>query len=121
MRVSHDLEFAQSEIAEITKSARELLIRFTYIMVVPSGSQTGEARKVPASITITQPRFKSLPKKGLLSDGELYGIPGKPLNGRVPVNFRFDKGIELVLVDQSVEHSIHGQAIVIQIDSTALS
>ena len=123
--MSQEIEFAQSEIAEIISNSKELIIHFRLVTIVASGSiapsETARSYQVPASVTIDQPRYKTLPKKGVLADGELYGVPGKPLNGRLPIDYRCARSIELVLVDQSVEHSIHGKGIVVKVEKPGLT
>lgn len=114
-RLGLEIEFAGSEIEEIIVSPKLLEIRFAYFVVlqkgeiVQDGKQDSEHRQVPGSLKVIEPKYKSLPGKGLLSDGELYGIAGKALNGRLPINFRADRGIELVLEDAKGEHSIQGK------------
>lgn len=111
--MTFEIEFAGSEIEEIVVSKAEMEIRFASFVVVTAKSDSGlkGTKRVSGSLKITGPKFKTLPVKGVLSDGELYGVAGKALNGRLAANFRSEKGVELMLADAKGEHSIHGKGI----------
>ena len=100
----------------------EIEIRFSHVAIIttPESSATPKTNGVSASIKIGQPQYKRLPKKGVLSDGELYGIPGKALNGRVPVDFTSNRECELELSIENTEYTIAGKSFVISVDMATL-
>ncbi|MDQ3232318.1 MAG: hypothetical protein M3Q07_10895, partial [Pseudobdellovibrionaceae bacterium] len=89
-----EIDFHGSEIAEIKTGTNELEIIFSHVVIVQAGSP---AVSVPATLKVGQPKYSKLPKKGRLTDGELYGVPGKALNGRIPVDLNCERDCELSL------------------------
>lgn len=116
-----EIDFYDSEIASIHQSPSDLeLILDPAVLVVSSSPSASAPHIVNTRLIIAQPKFKSLPKKGRLTDGELYGIPGKALNGRIPVSFQFAGECELVLSGEKTDYTIHGKGIRIITDLTKL-
>lgn len=115
-----EIEFHDSEISEIKVGPKEIEIYFSRAVIIgiPQG-ENAQTLVVPAIIKVGNPKYKSLPK-GKLSDGEIYGIPGKALNGHIPVNFNFDRACELVFTDQNDEHTIHGKSLRVHADLSHL-
>jgi len=102
-----EIDFHGSEIAEIKTGKNELEIIFSQVMVVQAGSP---AVSVPATLKVGQPKYSKLPKNGRLTDGELYGVPGKALNGRIPVDLKCDRECELSLSFEDKDYTIHGKS-----------
>lgn len=115
-----EIEFHDSEISEIKVGPKEIEICFSRAIIIgiPQGEDSRQLA-VPATIKVGNPKYKSLPK-GKLSDGEIYGIPGKALNGHIPINFTFDRACELVFTDQNDEHTIHGKTLRVSCDLSML-
>ncbi|MBC7661212.1 MAG: hypothetical protein H7249_16060 [Chitinophagaceae bacterium] len=119
-----EMEFHDSIISDVKVLAEldAIEIRFSHVVIVttPESSAVPQNSRVSATIRITKPKYKRLPKKGLLSDGELYGIPGKPLNGRIPVDFQCDRECELELSVESTDYSITGKSFLVVVDLATL-
>lgn len=118
-----EIDFHNSEISGVKIGLGQIEIYFSHAVVVSHSTQDLSETKpfaVKAHIIIGKPKYKKLPGNVKLSDGELYGIPGKALNGRVPVNLLFDRDCELVLSDQSNDYTIYGKNIRIVADLTTL-
>ena len=107
-----EIHFADSEITDIHKKDQTLEIVIRQVVDADGKETTRDLGTVV--ITIDKPSYKSLPKKGRLSDGELYGIPGKALNGRVPVEFSYKGDCELTLADEKNEFEIKGKGIFVR-------
>ncbi len=117
-----EMEFHGSEISEIKIGTNELEILFSHVVIITTPASSGETKTqgVSAMIRIGSPKYKKLPKGGKLSDGELYGIPGKPLNGRLPVDFSSARDCELELSIENDDFSISGKSFMIQVDMASL-
>lgn len=117
-----EMEFHGSEISEIKVGKYELEIRFSHVVIIttPASSCKPKSQGVSAMIRIGSPKYKKLPKEGKLSDGELYGIPGKALNGRVPVDFSSARDCELELSIEHNEYTISGKSFTISVDMASL-
>lgn len=113
------LEFAfhGAEIAEIKTGKTLLEIIFGAAVIMRSGVPLGTA---PATLRIGTPKYSKLPKTGRLTDGELYGIPGKALNGCIPVDLRCDRECELSLSFEDKDFTIHGKSFHLTVDLTKL-
>ena len=88
--------FESSEILEVKEGADALEIKLA--------AQNGSGETFEASLNLRSTKAKKLPKPGKLTDGEVFGIPGKPLDGRMPFPFvgRGDYEVELSVEDKSV-------------------
>lgn len=112
-----EIDFHGSEIADVKTGKNELEIIFSHVVIVRPGS---EPVSVPATIKVGQPKYRQLPKKGRLTDGELYGVPGKALNGRIPVDLKCDRECELSLSFEDKDYTIHGKSFHVIADLTKL-
>ncbi len=112
-----EIDFHGSEIADIRTGKNELEIVFSHAVIVQPGH---EPMVVPATLKVAQPKFSKLPKKGRLTDGELYGVPGKALNGRIPVDLKCDRECELSLSFEDKDYTIHGKSFHVIADLTKL-
>lgn len=112
-----EIEFHGSEIAEIKAGKNELEIVFSHAVISQAGDKSVS---VPAVLKVGSPKFSKLPKKGRLTDGELYGVPGKPLNGRIPVDLKCDCECELELSVEDKDYTIHGKSFHLQADLSKL-
>lgn len=117
-----EIEFHGSEIAEVKTSGSEIEIFFSHVVIVSTPENAAKPRSsgVTASIKIGNFKCKKLPKKGLLSDGELYGIPNKPLNGRIPVDFTINRDCELELTVENIDYTIVGKSFLLSVNMNAL-
>ncbi len=117
-----ELEFHGSEIAEIKIGAKdELEIYLSRAVVVLNGEAKSDPIIISALIRIGGAKLpKAMPKKGLLADGELYGIPGKALNGKIPVDFSCQRACELSLSFEGGDYSINGKTFVLIPDLSKL-
>jgi len=113
-----EMEFQGSEISEIKIGKDEIIIRFSHVVIVttPASSCDAKTDGVSATIRIGKPKYKKLPKEGKLSDGELYGVPGKPLNGRIPVDYSSTRDCELELSVESNDYTITGKSFEVSVD-----
>jgi hypothetical protein len=102
-----EIDFHGSEIAEIKTGKNELEIIFSQVVIVQAGSPSVS---VPATLMVGQPKYSKLPKNGRLTDGELYGLPGKALNGRIPVDLKCERDCELSLSFEDKDYTIHGKS-----------
>jgi hypothetical protein len=112
-----EIDFHGSEIADIRTGNNELEIVFSRVVLVQAGS---DPVSVPAIIKVGLPKYSKLPKKGRLTDGELYGVPGKALNGRIPVDLKCDRDCELSLSFEDKDYTIHGKSFQVIADLTKL-
>jgi hypothetical protein len=117
MNMKLEIDFHGSEIADIKTGTNELEIIFSQVVIVQPGHPNVS---VPAVLKVGQPRYSRLPKKGRLTDGELYGVPGKPLNGRIPVDLNCARDLELSLSFEDKDYTIHGRSFQIIADLTRL-
>ncbi len=117
-----EMEFQGSEISEIKIGKNEIEIHFSHVVIISSPASSGACKTqgVSATIFIGSPRYKKLPKEGKLSDGELYGIPGKPLNGRIAVDFQSCRECELELSVEHDDFSISGKSFKVNVDMKTL-
>lgn len=112
-----EIDFHGSEISEIKADKNELEIIFSHAVIVQAGS---EPVSVPATIKVGQPKYSKLPKKGRLTDGELYGVPGKALNGKIAVDLKCERDCELSLSFEDKDYTIHGKSFHVIADLTKL-
>ncbi|WP_141732080.1 hypothetical protein [Oligoflexus tunisiensis] len=112
-----EIDFHGSEIADVKTGSNELEIVFSQVVIVQAG---GPNVSVPAVLRVGQPKYSKLPKKGRLTDGELYGLPGKPLNGRIPVDLKCERDGELSLSFEDKDYTIHGKSFHVIADLTKL-
>jgi len=118
-----EIDFHNSEVSEVKIGDKQIEIHFSHAVVVSSSAQGFDEEKsigIKAQITIGSPKYKKLPGSVKLTDGELYGVPGKSLNGRISVDFKYDRDCELVLSDQSNDYTIHGKYIQVFVDLSSL-
>ncbi|MCX6127803.1 MAG: hypothetical protein NTX25_01915 [Proteobacteria bacterium] len=110
-----EFDFHGAELSEITAQPDQVILFFSQILIVevhPSkGVLPGQDQWASATLSLKKPKYKSLPKKGKIIEAELYGIPGKALNGRLTIDFKFKGDCELVLELLKSEYSIHAQAL----------
>ncbi|HET9238159.1 MAG TPA: hypothetical protein VFO10_12945 [Oligoflexus sp.] len=112
-----EIDFHGSEIADVKTGKNELEIIFSHAVIVQAGAAPVS---VPATIKVGQPKYSKLPKKGRLTDGELYGVPGKALNGRIPVDLKCERECELSLSFEDKDYTIHGKSFHVIADLTKL-
>jgi hypothetical protein len=112
-----EIDFHGSEIADVKTGTNELEIVFSQVVIVQAGRPNAS---VPAVLKVGQPKYSKLPKKGKLTDGELYGVPGKPLNGRIPVDLKCARDCELSLSFEDKDYTIHGKDFQVIADLTKL-
>jgi hypothetical protein len=109
-----ELEFQSSILSDIKINGKNLEFHFSPAIVIaciPAQDLHQEKKiQVDVVVCIGQPKYKSLPKVGKLTDGELYGILGKSLNGRVPIDLNIQRPCELVLSNEDKEYTISGQS-----------
>lgn len=88
--------FEDSEIIDVIDQDESIEIKFK--------ANIGNEKSVEAFLSLVTPKAKKLPKPGKLTDGEIYGIAGKPLDGKVPFPFvgKGDFEVELSVEDKSV-------------------
>jgi hypothetical protein len=115
-----EIDFQGSEILDVKADKTELQIVFSQAVIVSSGSSLDTGVKVPATLKIGMPKFAKLPKKGRLSDGELYGVPGKALNGRIPVDLKCNRDCELSLSFEDKDYTITGKSFQVIVDPACL-
>ncbi len=111
--------FQDSEITEIKVQDKTLEIVFGAIRVItPDGQATiRNPDKTPiATLIAGQAKYAKLPKKGVLTDGELFGIPGKPLNGQISLPLQRVGDFEINLCYEDKEFSIRCKSIQLQVD-----
>lgn len=107
------MELQDSELSLVREIAGTLSLQFLQAKII---TEQSEPKRLSVTITIFKPKYSKLPKVGRLTDGELYGVMGKPLNGRIPINFSFNKACELVLSVEDKDYSIEGAGISLTID-----
>lgn len=117
-----EMEFLGSEIAEVKTKGSEIEIFFSHVVIITTPESSAKPKKsgVTASIKIGNFKCKKLPKSGVLSDGELYGIPNKALNGRIPVDFQSQRDCELELTVENIDYTITGKSFLIHVDMNTL-
>ncbi len=115
-----EIDFQGSEILDVKADKTELEIVFSQAVIVRSGSSLDNVVRVPATLKIGMPKFAKLPKKGRLSDGELYGVPGKALNGRIPVDLKCNRDCELSLSFEDKDYTITGKSFQVIVDPACL-
>ncbi len=117
-----EMDFQGSEISEVIVSPDEIEIRFSHAVLVNLSPSSREGTKIgiKASIRIGKPKYKKLPKKGRLTDGEVYGIPGKPLNGRIALDSQYQRDCELSLSYEDSDYTIQGKSLKIFVDLSSL-
>ena len=117
-----EMEFHGSEISEIKVGKNEIEICFSHVVIIttPASGCKPKTEGVSAMIRIGSPKYKKLPKEGKLDDGELYGIPGKALNGRIPVDFSSARDCELELSLDHIDYTITGKSFMIHVDMASL-
>ncbi|RYZ60156.1 MAG: hypothetical protein EOP07_01805 [Proteobacteria bacterium] len=117
-----EMEFQGSEISEIKSLKTELEIRFRHVMIITTPESSAKPKKtgVSAIIRIGTAKYKKLPKEGIIEDGELYGIPNKALNGRIPVDFTIARDCELELTIDHIDYVITGKSFMISVDMACL-
>src|SRR4051812_26819461 len=114
-----EIDFQGSEIIEVKGDKTELEIVFSPAVIVGAPG-VEKITNVPATIKIGSPKYSKLPKKGRLSDGELYGVPGKPLNGRIPVDLKCNRECELSLSFEDKDFTITGKSFQVIADLSKL-
>jgi hypothetical protein len=117
-----EMEFQGSKISDVKSSSGELEIKFSHVVIVctPASSAKPKSSGVTGTIKIQGYKCKKLPKEGTLSDGELYGIPNRALNGRIPIDFFAKRDCELEITIDQMEYTITGKGFQIQVDMTTL-
>lgn len=117
-----EMEFQGSEIEEVKILGSDLEILFSHVVIVTDQAPSTKAKPmaVTATIRIHKYKCKKLPKKGVLSDGELYGIPNKALNGRIPIDFQSQRDCELEITIEHVDFTISGKSFLISVDMSKL-
>ncbi|MES2743800.1 MAG: hypothetical protein V4655_00175 [Bdellovibrionota bacterium] len=117
-----EMEFHGSKISEVKSSAGELEIVFSHVVIIctPESSAKPKTTGVTAAIKIGGYKCKKLPKEGVLSDGELYGIPNKALNGRIAVDFAVKRDCELEITIDHIDYTITGKSFQIHVDMNNL-
>jgi hypothetical protein len=115
--------FQDSQITEIRVQDKNLEIVFGSIRVI---SPEGQANiKNPddspiATLLLGQAKYAKLPKKGTLTDGELFGIPGKALNGQIPLPLEKIGDFEVNLCFEDKEFSIRCKSVQLKVDLTVV-
>lgn len=99
--------FEGSEIAQVSQEEDRIVISFASIRLRDRhGSEFSQHRVEPwaGRMELSGARCKRLPKPGILTDGELYGMAGKALNGRLPLvlSCQGELELELAVEDRSV-------------------
>ncbi len=117
-----ELEFAGSVIREVKVNGTDLEISFDHMVISSPDSSAAKLKtgSVTGRIRIGQYKGKKLPKKGTLSDGEIYGIPGKALNGKIPADFHFKKEVEVELSVENTDYTITGKSLSVEVDMSSL-
>ena len=114
-----EMDFNGSAISEIVTEPLVLEIRFSEAHLLKKEGVNELRFFAPALMKIGHPKFKRLPSKGRLTDGELYGVPGKPLNGRLPIDLLLKRPCELTLSVEDEEFTIHGKSFHLVVDLKA--
>ena len=115
-----EIDFQGSEISEVKADKNELQIIFSHAVIVNSPDNRKNPEGIPAKVMIGSPKFAKLPKKGRLSDGELYGVPGKALNGRIPIDLNCNRDCELTLSFEDKDYTITGKSFQVIADLSKL-
>ena len=117
------LAFQDSQITDIKVVDKGLEIVFSSIRVIsPEGTANltnGDGAPI-ATLILGHTKYAKLPKKGVLTDGELFGIPGKPLNGQIPIPLQRVGDFELNLCYEDKEFSIRCKSIQLNVDLTVM-
>ncbi len=113
--------FQNAQLMEVRNQEKELELGFSAINIIAQGqSQIISDQKIIARLQLGQCKFKSLPKKGLLTDGELYGVPGKALNGMLPIPLDRQGDFELTLSFEDKDYTIFCKKVQLIIDPKCL-
>jgi hypothetical protein len=64
-----------------------------------------------AWLYLGQATYKTLPQPGLLTDGELFGVAGKPLNGQLPLPLQLRGDFELNLAFEDKDYTLRCQSV----------
>lgn len=92
------MDYCQFENSEIVN-----VLRHDESIEIDLVARINEHDSVSARMSLIGIKAKALPKPGKLTDGEVFGIPGKPLNGTIPLPFvgKGDYEVELSVEDKS--------------------
>lgn len=117
-----ELEFQGSVISEVKIIGSDLEILFSHVVIITDSPQDSKPKtsKLSASIKIEKFKSKKLPKSGVVSDGELYGIPNKALNGRLPIDFHYQRDCELEITLEHIDFVISGKAFHLSVEMSKL-
>ncbi len=115
-----EVEFAGSIIREVKINGSDLEIIFEHVVLAGSDASIAKLKGVTGRLRVGNYKGKKLPKKGTLSDGEIYGIPGKALNGRIPADFHFKKEVEIEFTVESTDYTITGKSLSVELDMSSL-
>lgn len=116
-----EMEFQGSKVSDIIENSGELEIFLDGVQLIQDNSSDSIPRFiVKVCIRMVKAKYLKLPKQGILTDGELYGIPGKALNGRIPLDYQSNRDVELCLSYEDQEFTIRGKGIHIAVEPASL-
>lgn len=115
------ISFQNAFLYEIQTDQREISLHFTAFSLAKGEELiVVEGHKPVLILKAKAAKWKTLPKKGALTDGELYGVPGKPLNGLIPYPLTRKGEFELIVSMEDKDYTIFCQELELWLDTKSV-
>ena len=122
-KYTFEFEFHDSKLFEINvlKQSLEFIFDRAVLLVLDKKNEMvdGEDHMIPARLKVNNPSYKSLPKPGILFDGEV-SVGSLDVLTTLPIDFRCGEPCTLVIHEASGKHTVQGSSIELFVDLSAL-